>query len=173
VADFVWARAADGSDWMAGGTYLVARKIRMVIESWDRTRLEEQQRVIGRDKGEGAPLSGGTEFTDLDFDKPDDDGSPRIADDAHVRLSHPTVNGGARLLRRGYNFVDGNDALGRLDAGLFFLSFQRDPEQFITVQRSLAGHDALNEYIKHVGSAIFAVPRGAKKGASIGDPLFG
>jgi deferrochelatase/peroxidase EfeB len=169
VAEHVWV---DDASWMTGGTYLVARKIRMVIESWDRTRLEEQQRVIGRDKGEGAPLSGGTEFTELDFDKPDDDGSPRIAEDAHVRLSHPTMNGGARLLRRGYNFVDGNDALGRLDAGLFFLSFQRDPEQFITVQRSLAGHDALNEYIKHVGSAIFAIPPGADEGSSIGDPLF-
>jgi len=172
VADHVWTRADDGTAWMAGGSYLVARKIRMVIESWDRTRLEEQQRVIGRDKGEGAPLSGGTEFTDLDFDKPDDDGTPRIAGDAHVRLAHPSVNGGARLLRRGYNFVDGTDALGRLDAGLFFLSFQRDPEQFITVQRGLAGHDALNEYIKHVGSAIFAIPPGVTNDGSVGDPLF-
>jgi deferrochelatase/peroxidase EfeB len=173
VDEHVWVTAADGPEWMAGGSYLVARKIRMVIESWDRTRLEEQQRVIGREKGEGAPLSGGTEFTEPDFDKPDDDGSPRIAEDAHVRLAHPTVNDGVRLLRRGYNFVDGNDALGRLDAGLFFLSFQRDPARFVTVQRSLAGHDALNEYIKHVGSAIFAIPPGARQGASIGDPLFG
>jgi deferrochelatase/peroxidase EfeB len=174
VAEYVWATAADGTAWMAGGTYLVARKIRMVIESWDRTRLEEQQRVFGRDKGEGAPLSGGTEFSEPDFAKPDDDGTPRIAEDAHVRLAHPSLNGGVRLLRRGYNFVDGNDSLGRLDAGLFFLSFQRDPAQFITVQRSLAGHDALNEYIKHVGSAIFAVPPGAaREGASIGDALFG
>ncbi|MEO8261781.1 MAG: iron uptake transporter deferrochelatase/peroxidase subunit [Pseudolysinimonas sp.] len=173
VAEHVWTTAGDGTGWMAGGSYLVARKIRMVIESWDRTRLEEQERVIGREKGEGAPLSGGTEFTEPDFDKPDDDGSPRIADDAHVRLSQPSVNGGARLLRRGYNFVDGNDSLGRLDAGLFFLSFQRDPAQFVAVQRSLAGHDALNEYIKHVGSAIFAIPPGAREGGSIGDALFG
>ena len=64
---------------MAGGTYLVARKIRMVIESWDRTRLEEQERVIGRDKGEGAPLSGGTEFTEPDFDEPGDDGRTRAS----------------------------------------------------------------------------------------------
>jgi deferrochelatase/peroxidase EfeB len=173
VADFVWTRDGDGPAWMTGGSYLVARKIRMVIESWDRTRLEEQERVIGRDKGEGAPLSGGTEFTEPDFDKPDDDGSPQIAEDSHVRLAHPKLNDGVRLLRRGYNFVDGNDSLGRLDAGLFFLSFQRDPQQFITVQHSLAGHDALNEYIKHVGSAIFAVPPGAPAGASIGDALFG
>ena len=173
VDEHVWVASAEGPAWMVGGSYLVARKIRMVIESWDRTRLEEQQRVIGREKGEGAPLSGGTEFTEPDFDKPDDDGSPRIAEDAHVRLSHPDANGGARMLRRGYNFVDGNDELGRLDAGLFFLSFQRHPEQFVTVQRSLGGHDALNEYIKHVGSALFAIPPGAKEGASIGDALFG
>lgn len=173
VAAQVWVADGDGPAWMTGGSYLVARKIRMIIESWDRTRLDEQQRVIGRDKGEGAPLSGGTEFTELDFDKPDDDGTPRIAADAHVRLAHPAMNGGAKLLRRGYNFVDGNDELGRLDAGLFFLSFQRDPAQFITVQNSLAGTDALNEYIKHVGSAIFAVPPGARQGGSIGDALFG
>ncbi len=173
VAEHVWVNATDGPAWMVDGSYLVARKIRMVIESWDRTRLEEQQRVIGRDKGEGAPLSGGTEFTEPDFERPDDDGSPRIAEDAHVRLAHPDANGGARLLRRGYNFVDGDDALGRLDAGLFFLSFQRDPGQFVAVQRSLAGRDALNEYIKHVGSAIFAIPPGAREGTSIGDALFG
>ena len=30
------------------------------------------------------------------------------------------------MLRRGYNFTDGTDGLGRLDAGLFFLAFVRD-----------------------------------------------
>jgi deferrochelatase/peroxidase EfeB len=95
-----------------------------------------------------------------------------IADDAHVRLAHPDVNEGIRLLRRGYNFVDGNDALGRLDAGLFFLSFQNDPARFVTVQRSLA-RDGLNEYLKHVGSAVFAIPPGVAPGASIGDGLLG
>jgi deferrochelatase/peroxidase EfeB len=172
VAEHVWVADTDDPAWMAGGSYLVARKIRMIIESWDRTRLEEQERVIGRDKADGAPLSGGTEFTEPRFDRPDDDGTPRIAEDAHVRLAHPDANGGARMLRRGYNFVDGNDELGRLDAGLFFLSFQRDPQQFVAVQRSLAGVDALNEYIKHVGSAVFAIPPGAREGGSIGDPLF-
>jgi deferrochelatase/peroxidase EfeB len=81
--------------------------------------------------------------------------------DAHVRLAHPTVNGGARLLRRGYNFVDGSDGFGRLDAGLFFIAYQRDPRtQFVPIQRRLAGQDTLNEYIRHVSSALFACPPG-------------
>ena len=167
----VWVAASDGPTWMAGGSYLVARKIRMVIENWDHTQLGEQQRVIGRDKGEGAPLSGGTEFTEPDFHAKAADGTTRIDQEAHVRLAHPDLNKGIRLLRRGYNFVDGNDDLGRLDAGLFFISFQRSPEQFIAVQRNLA-RDAMNEYIKHVGSAIFAVPPGARAGQSIGASLF-
>ena len=36
----------------------------------------------------------------------------------------------------------------------------------------VCGVDALNEYIKHVGSAIFAVPGGIAPGASVGDALF-
>ncbi|MCU1579141.1 MAG: efeB [Rhodoglobus sp.] len=161
----VWV---DDSSWLSGGSYLVVRSIRMIIEAWDHTRLEEQERVIGRTKGEGAPLSGGTEFSPLDFDAP---GAALIDADAHVRLAHASNNAGARLLRRGYNFVNGNDELGRLDAGLFFMSYQRSPAQFIGVQRSLA-RDALNEYIKHVGSAIFAVPPGAASTSFVGAGLF-
>ncbi len=88
-----------------------------------------------------------------------------------MRLAHPSVNGGAQLLRRGYNYVDGNDELGRLDAGLFFISYQRSPEQFIRVQTNLA-RDALGEYIKHTGSGIWAVPPGASQGGWVGETLF-
>jgi len=171
VDEHVWADGGDQA-WMAGGTYLVARRIRMIIESWDRVQLAEQEDLVGRTKGDGGPMSGGGEFTPLDLDATDPNGDPVIAPDAHVRLAHPDVNDGIRLLRRGYNFVDGNDNLGRLDAGLFFLSFQKDPERFVTVQRSLA-RDGLNEYLRHVGSAVFAIPAGVEKGASIGDGLLG
>ncbi|PPF12777.1 MULTISPECIES: iron uptake transporter deferrochelatase/peroxidase subunit [unclassified Rathayibacter] len=161
VQEHVWVPSSDGPAWMVGGSYLVARKIRMIIETWDRSQLGEQERVIGRSKGSGAPLSGGTESTEPDFAAAGATGAPLIDQESHVRLAHPSVNNGVRLLRRGYNFVDGNDELGRLNAGLFFLSFQRSPEQFVTVQRNLAT-DALNEYVKHVGSAVFAVPPGAR-----------
>ncbi|QHC60799.1 iron uptake transporter deferrochelatase/peroxidase subunit [Rathayibacter sp. VKM Ac-2760] len=172
VQEHVWVQDADGPAWLAGGSYLVARKIRMIIETWDRSQLGEQERVIGRSKGSGAPLSGGGEFTEPDFEAAGATGAPLVDRESHVRLAHPTVNNGARLLRRGYNFVDGNDELGRLNAGLFFLSFQRSPEQFIAVQRNLAT-DALNEYIKHVGSAVFAVPPGVRgEGDFVGSGLF-
>jgi deferrochelatase/peroxidase EfeB len=172
VTDQVWVGPQDSPGWMVGGSYLVTRKIRMIIEAWDRTMLGEQERVIGRSKGEGGPLSGGREFSAIDFDAKGPAGEKLIDGDAHVRLAHPRANGGARLLRRGYNFVDGNDELGRLDAGLFFISFQRSPQQFIDVQRTLAS-DALNEYIKHVGSALFAVPPGVARGSYVGAGLFG
>ncbi|MGO4104959.1 iron uptake transporter deferrochelatase/peroxidase subunit [Leifsonia sp. YAF41] len=172
VNDQVWVQSGDSTAWMTGGCYLVTRRIRMTIETWDRTILREQEAVIGRNKGEGAPLSGGTEFTEPDFEVTGRGDEPLIATTAHVRLAHPTENSGIRMLRRGYNFVDGNDALGRLEAGLFFISFQREPEQFTTVQLNLARNDALNEYIRHVGSALFAVPPGARPGSYVGAPLF-
>ncbi|QEO09611.1 iron uptake transporter deferrochelatase/peroxidase subunit [Protaetiibacter larvae] len=170
VVDNVWVSADAGPSWMVGGSYLVARRIRMIIESWDRVQLNEQETLVGRTKGDGGPLSGGGEFAAPDFAALRPDGTPKIDAAAHVRLAHPDVNGGIRLLRRGYNFVDGNDSLGRLDAGLFFLSFQNDPERFVTVQRSLA-RDGLNEYLRHVGSAVFAIPPGIRPGQSIGDGL--
>ncbi|MHA7218219.1 iron uptake transporter deferrochelatase/peroxidase subunit [Arthrobacter sp. MDT1-48-3] len=173
VDEHVWVAEGDDQAWMAGGSYLVSRKVRMNVEPWDRTRLSEQERSIGRTKGKGAPLSGGDEFTPPDFSAGGSGGEPLIAAQSHMRLAHPDTNGGARMLRRGYNFVDGNDELGRLDAGLFFLCFQRDPERaFIPVQTRLAGSDLLNEYIRHVGSGIFAVPGGASEGGYVGARLF-
>ena len=97
-----------------------------------------------------------------------------IPEDAHVRLASATLNHGERILRRGYSCTDGDDeTLGELEAGLFFICFQRDPEkQFVSIQRRLGQFDALNEYIKHVGSAVFAVPPGARHGGYVGEALF-
>ncbi|MGW1769023.1 iron uptake transporter deferrochelatase/peroxidase subunit [Streptomyces sp. NPDC002073] len=154
----VWVSPKDApgaSAWMAGGSYLVARRIRMNIETWDRTPLQEQEDIFGRDKAEGAPV-GKSKERDEPFLK-------AMKPEAHVRLAHPDTNDGATILRRGYSFTDGTDGLGRLDAGLFFLAYQRDVRKgFIPVQRRLARHDVLNEYIQHVGSALFAVPPGVR-----------
>ncbi|WP_439594033.1 iron uptake transporter deferrochelatase/peroxidase subunit [Microbacterium sp.] len=169
--EHVWVAASDDPAWMAGGSYLVARKIAMLIETWDRVRLSEQNAIVGRDKGEGAPLSGGDEFTEPDLAAKDASGADAIPARSHVRLAHPDSNGGTRILRRGYNYVDGNNDLGRLDAGLFFLSYQRAPEQFVRLQRALST-DVMNEYLRHVGSGVWAVPPGAIPGSFVGAGLF-
>jgi len=174
VDEHVWVAPGDGPDWMAGGSYLVTRKIRMLIENWDRTSLAEQEGIIGRSKGSGAPLGQRAEFDLPDFARSGPDGEPLVADDAHVRLAHPSANRGARLLRRGYNFVDGSDGLGRLAAGLFFMAYQRDPRnQFVAVQSQLARHDAMNEYIRHISSGLFACPPGVQDATDFwGSALF-
>jgi deferrochelatase/peroxidase EfeB len=136
----------------------------MLIEVWDRAPLKTQEETIGRHKISGAPLGERDEFATL---RPQ--GLPAAS---HVRLAHPSANGGTRLLRRGYSFTDGLDAdLGQLDAGLFFLAYMRDPQAFVTVQNSLGTGDGLNEYIKHVGSGLWAIPPGTRPGGAIGDGL--
>lgn len=158
--EHLWVAADDGPAWLAGGSYMVTRRIRMMVETWDRTSLAEQEAIFGRDKSEGAPLGAAAEFDEPDFDATEG-GQPVIPELAHVRLAHPSNHDGARMLRRGYSFVDGTDDLGRLDAGLFFIAYQRDPRRaFIPVQESLAANDVLNEYIKHVSSGLFACPPG-------------
>jgi deferrochelatase/peroxidase EfeB len=171
---FVWASGGDGPAWMEGGTYLVTRRIRMLLEIWDRSSLEDQEQTIGRTKYSGAPLGGSEESERVDLGATTG-GKPTIPVDAHVRLSSPLSNDNQRILRRGYSFTDGVDeSLGELEAGLFFICFQRDPgKQFVPIQRRLGSLDALNEYIKHVGSAVFAVPPGASRGGYVGQTLLG
>jgi deferrochelatase/peroxidase EfeB len=170
---FVWVDR-EGPAWMRGGTYLVTRRIRMLLEIWDRSPLADQEETIGRDKYRGAPLGGREEFQPLDLEA-ERGGKPVIPVDAHVRLASASANDGERILRRGYSFTDGVDeSLGELEAGLFFICFQRDPQrQFVAIQRRLGSTDALNEYIKHVGSAVFAVPPGARSGGYVGETLLG
>ena len=158
----VWVAGETDQPWMRGGSYLVARRIEMRIEAWDRDYLADQQNVFGRHKYSGAPLTGSGEFDTPDFAAQGPSGKPVIPAGAHIRLAAHENNGGVRILRRGYSFTDGIDAAsGELDAGLFFIAYQKDPRtQFVALQRRLGHGDALNEYIQHVGSGLFACPPG-------------
>jgi deferrochelatase/peroxidase EfeB len=169
--NYVWVGKETDQPWLRGGSYLVARKIIMHIENWDRDVLSDQENVIGRSKVNGAPLSGGTEFTEPNFGAAGPAGSA-IPAEAHIRLASYEHNGGTRILRRGYSFTDGIDPeSGGLIGGLFFIAFMKNPSQFVKLQTSLAS-DALNEYIHHTGSALFAVPPGLSRGQHFGDGLF-
>jgi deferrochelatase/peroxidase EfeB len=144
-----------------------------LIEVWDRASLADQEATIGRSKTTGAPLGGRDEFDKVDLAAGSASAAPAIPLDAHIRLVAPAENDDIQILRRGYSFTDGMDTrLGQLDAGLFFISYQRDPQQqFVPLQQRLAASDALNEYIKHTGSALFACPPGIQPGGYIGSTL--
>jgi deferrochelatase/peroxidase EfeB len=174
LAEHVWIGADEPQQWLRGGTYLVARRIRMLIEAWDRASLGDQEQTIGRFKTSGAPLTGGSEHATVDLTARNPDGSPVISTNAHIRLAGHAANDGVRILRRGYSYTDGIDPVtGQLDAGLFFIAFQRDPHaQFAAIQRRLGGDDALNECIRHTSTAVFAIPPGVSRGGYVGEHLF-
>jgi deferrochelatase/peroxidase EfeB len=164
----VWVPDADvpspAHAWMRGGSYLVARRVAMRIETWDRASLSEQEQTIGRTKGEGAPLGSAAEHDPVH--------PSALPASSHVRLARTAGDGEGRMLRRGYSYTEGADGLGHLDAGLFFLAYQRDVRRaFIPVQRALAADDALNEYVQHTGSGIWAVPPGTGPGGWWGQEL--
>ncbi|MHA7986119.1 iron uptake transporter deferrochelatase/peroxidase subunit [Rathayibacter sp. CAU 1779] len=165
---FVWV---DDADWMSGGTYQVARKIQMNIEIWDADRISDQQNVFGRSKSEGAPLSGTKEFDTPDFAKTTG-GAHVIPQNSHVALAAHENNGGVKILRRSYNYTDGINQYGQLDAGLLFLAYMNDPAHFVTLQRKLGSYDRLQEYISHIGSAVFAVPPAPEPGHYLAEKLF-
>ncbi len=171
--EHLWVQPGDdtAASWMTGGTYYVARRIRMLAEVWDRLRLIEQEQTMGRDKRYGAPLSianptkSSEEFTAVDYKAKDDKGETLVPADAHIAVVSPEQNQGRRMLRRGYNYTDGSDSLGLLQTGLFFIAFVRDPRtNFYPILDRMTKSDALQEYLKHEASALFAIPPGIKKG---------
>lgn len=167
---FVWVK--DGPAWQRYGSYQIVRKIQMHIENWDTDRVSDQNNVFGRHKVSGAPLTGAHEFDTPDFKKVDASGDPVIPITAHIALAAHENNGGVRILRRPYNYTDGLNQFGQLDAGLFFMSYQNDPAHFEMLQTKLGASDALNEYIAHIGSGIFFAPPAPKEGEYIGQAIF-
>ncbi|TQM30507.1 dye decolorizing peroxidase/deferrochelatase/peroxidase EfeB [Nocardia bhagyanarayanae] len=193
-ADFdrtVWIDSPDEPDWVRGGTYLVFRKIRMKTADWDQLPLAEQDRIIGRRRGDGAPLHGAHEFDPIDLESRTASGELTIPAGAHVRLVHNIP-----MLRRSYNYDYGtlianaggvaeephthapgtpehtHGGHNQLDAGLLFAAFMNNPpEQFIKAQRALADGDRLNPLIQHTGSAFFAIPPGIEPGRALADVL--
>lgn len=163
---------ARSPQWMAGGSYAVVRRIRMLLDSWDHLSVERQEKVIGRRKSDGSPLSGGTGTTPVDLDKRDAQGAPAIAGDAHIRVAAPASNGGAAMLRRPFSYHDGIGSDGTPDAGLLFVCWQADPQRgFVPVQRKLDRGDGLSRFLRHESSALFAVPGAPGPGEYVGQRL--
>ncbi|MBE6183906.1 MAG: deferrochelatase/peroxidase EfeB [Bacillus sp. (in: Bacteria)] len=157
----VWA-AKDEPEWMQNGSYLGYRKIQMLIEIWDRSSLQDQEDTFGRKKASGAAYGKKHEFDPVNVKK--------MPADAHVRLAKET---GQQIHRRAYSYTLGMDSkTGTVNAGLLFICFTQNPEkQMIPMLKVLGEKDALNEYTKHIGSAMFACPGGLKQGMYFGQTI--
>ena len=170
---YVWVQPDDGEPaWAAGGTYHVVRVIRMLVEFWDRTRLSEQEAIIGRRKDTGAPFGGEVETDVPDYgDDPDGEVTPL---DAHIRLANPRTSATEDdlIFRAGLNYSRGFDSSGQLDQGLAFVSYQRRMAQFLNTQQRLGG-EPLEEYILPEGGGFYFALPGAEAGDDhLGQGLF-
>jgi deferrochelatase/peroxidase EfeB len=169
----VWVGPDDREpDWAVGGSYQAVRVIRMFVEFWDRTRLGEQEAIMGRHRQSGAPL-GQDHETDVPDYAADPDGAV-IPLDAHIRLANDRSPEAMdqRFLRKGFSFSRGFDGDGHLDQGLAFVSFQRSmSKQFLPVQERLKG-EPLEEYIEPQGGGFFfALPGVTAPDGHLGDQL--
>jgi len=168
---YVWVQPGDGEpDWAVGGSYHVVRVIRMLVEFWDRTRLSEQEALIGRHKDSGAPLGGRAE-TDVPDYALDPEGDV-IPLDAHIRLANPRTKATADdlIFRAGLSYSRGFDEAGQLDQGLAFVSYQRRLSQFLNTQARLTG-EPLEEYIRPEGGGFYFALPGARRGEILGERL--
>ncbi len=180
---YVWV-GNEGPSWMRGGSYAVARRIRISVEHWDSKSLDVQEQVVGRHKLSGAPLGRSGEFATLDLAAKDDQGQYVIPLDAHVRLASRQANYGQMILRRSYAYNDGLSNFTErwppwqnamlYDVGLLFVCYQRDPRYgFIAINKNLAENDSLGQFTTHTGSVLVAVPRAASgPGHYVGEELF-
>lgn len=158
--------------WLAGGTLMVLRRIRMKLDTWDELDRQSKELAVGRRLDNGAPLTGEHETDPVDVTAMRD-GIPVIPPNAHVALAHPHQPG-ERFLRRPYNYDEPPAAGQTSDSGLIFTAYQRDIDrQFLPVQRRLAQFDALNRWTTAVGSAVYVLPPGVAPGGYVGEQLFG
>lgn len=171
-ADFdrlVWV--PDG--WLAGGTGMVVRRIRMDLDTWDELDRPGREQSVGRTLGTGAPLTGVREHDEPDFTAVDGLGFPVIPEFSHVRRSR-SDDPRQRIFRRAYNYDVAPDGRGVSESGLVFATFQADIDaQYVPVQRRLDELDLLNQWTTPIGSAVFAIPPGCAEGGYVGETLLG
>ncbi|MCW2523419.1 MAG: Dyp-type peroxidase family, partial [Frankiales bacterium] len=103
---FVWVGDETDQPWMKGGSYLVARRIQMRLEQWDADFIADQEKIFGRVRDTGAPLTGHGEFDVVDLNAKQADGELVIDPASHIRLASPLSHGGVKILRRGYSFTE-------------------------------------------------------------------
>lgn len=159
--------------WLQGGTTMVLRRIAMNHETWEEADPLTRDTSLGRRQRDGSPLTGRAETDAPDVAATDRLGLPVIDEFSHVRRSMPHEKGLTdRFLRRPYSYDDPPDP-GRLtNAGLLFVAYQAELEQYLSVQRRLAEADLLNTWTTPIGSAVLAIPRGCREGEVLAQDLW-
>ena len=170
----MWVDAADDADgsWLAGGSYLVARRINMTIEVWDRQPLGDQEMFVGRTKAKGAPLSGGEELTEPDFDMPGSNDQPVIPVDAHVRIVHPDHTAAHACCAAATTSSTARTRSAGSTRGCSSSPTSATPHPLRPDAAGDVEDRRLVEYLKFTGSALFAVPPGVGPGEHVGQALF-
>ena len=167
--DLVWIDS--GPDWIEGGTLLVLRRIAMQLDTWDQLGTPEKEEVIGRKLSNGAPLTGVNENDVPDLNARYPNGLKVIPDFAHIRRAAPTKSG-EQIFRRPFSYHEGVGSDGAPDVGLLWTAYQKNIEtQYLPIQRRLEQLDLLNEWTVPIGSATFAIPRGAMQGELLAQAL--
>lgn len=142
--------------WAVGGSYQVARTIRMLVEAWDRAALGEQEAIIGRHKATGAPLGAEHRRPTCPTTPP----TPTARSSRSTPTSAWPTPARPRPTRTSsapwFSYSRGFDGAGRLDQGLAFVSFQPELWTWVSlaVQERLSG-EPLEEYIRAEGGGFF------------------
>ena len=164
----VWLAPEDHARDLDGATIMVVRRLRMDLDGLARLPVPEQERVFGREKVTGAPLSGGGPTDEVDLRAKTPEGDLLVPARAHARAAHPSFTGSGLMLRRSYAYDDGGG-----EAGLVFVCFQRRLATFVATQHRLDEVDDLMRWVRTTASATFLVLPGARPGRPLGAALLG
>ncbi|MBZ8177910.1 Dyp-type peroxidase [Corynebacterium sp. 3HC-13] len=182
----VWIN--DGPTWQKNGSCMVVRRIFMNLDTWELLDRNSREVAIGRTLDSGAPLSGGEEFDPIDTKATDRVGLPIIDPMSHAARAKAPQNKPEQVIkRRPYTYNLPPDpavaqAMARPDdkaaiisnVGLVFICFQQDPlHQFHPIQQRLSEGDRLNQWITHIGSAVYFIPPGVSADGKDGDRYWG
>jgi dye decolorizing peroxidase len=166
----VWNPGAE-QPWLAGGTSVVIRRIRMDLDAWDELDTPGREIVMGRRLSDGAPLTGTAEHDEPDFAATGPGGMTVISEFSHMARAR-SADPRQRFHRRAYNYDDAPSGEQVSDSGLIFVAYQADVDaQFTPVQQRLSDSDMFNRWTTPIGSAVFAIPPGCREGEYLGQAL--
>jgi dye decolorizing peroxidase len=162
IAQDVWVSTGP----LAGGTVCVIRRFRLDVDRFRGLPEQIQDQTIGRHRGDGSPLSGGTRFSQINLEAKTDTGDLLVPAHAHARAAHPAFTGSRLMLRRSYSY-----RASAQDRGHLFISYQNDVRTFSRTQLRLDDTDDLMKYVTPTATAAFAVLPGVVDGDGRARPL--